>query len=79
MDHRSFEIQATFPKDSLLSILIYDHDMIGTDDLIGETKIDLENRFYGCGEDRLPVIRDRWHLASTFPVIVIVMLSHAKM
>ncbi|XP_058524347.1 fer-1-like protein 6 [Ochotona princeps] len=43
---RSFEIQATFPKDSLLSILIYDHDIIGTDDLIGETKIDLENRFY---------------------------------
>ncbi|XP_006028532.1 fer-1-like protein 6 [Alligator sinensis] len=43
---RSFEIQAIFPKDSLLSILIYDHDLIGTDDLIGETKIDLENRFY---------------------------------
>nr|XP_030122517.3 fer-1-like protein 6 isoform X2 [Taeniopygia guttata] len=43
---RSFEIQATFPKDSLLTVLIYDHDFIGTDDLIGETKIDLENRFY---------------------------------
>lgn len=43
---RSFELQATFPKDSLLSVLIYDHDMIGTDDLIGETRIDLENRFY---------------------------------
>lgn len=43
---RSFEIQATFPKESLLSVLIYDHDMIGSDDLIGETKIDLENRFY---------------------------------
>ncbi|XP_070488102.1 fer-1-like protein 6 isoform X1 [Equus przewalskii] len=43
---RSFEIQATFPKESLLSVLIYDHDMIGTDDLIGETRIDLENRFY---------------------------------
>ncbi|XP_075406693.1 fer-1-like protein 6 [Tenrec ecaudatus] len=43
---RSFEIQATFPKESLLSVLIYDHDLIGTDDLIGETKIDLENRFY---------------------------------
>ncbi|XP_012598790.2 fer-1-like protein 6 [Microcebus murinus] len=43
---RSFEIQATFPKESMLSVLIYDHDMIGTDDLIGETKIDLENRFY---------------------------------
>ncbi|PKK33907.1 fer-1-like family member 6 [Columba livia] len=43
---RSFEIQAAFPKDSLLTVLIYDHDFVGTDDLIGETKIDLENRFY---------------------------------
>lgn len=43
---RSFEIQATFPKESLLTILIYDYDLIGSDDLIGETKIDLENRFY---------------------------------
>uniref|UniRef100_A0A8C0DWT4 Fer-1 like family member 6 n=1 Tax=Balaenoptera musculus TaxID=9771 RepID=A0A8C0DWT4_BALMU len=43
---RSFEIQATFPKESLLSVLIYDHDMIGMDYLIGETRIDLENRFY---------------------------------
>ncbi|XP_058131978.1 fer-1-like protein 6 [Dasypus novemcinctus] len=43
---RSFEIQATFPMETLLSVLIYDHDIIGTDDLIGETKIDLENRFY---------------------------------
>ncbi|NXX55327.1 FR1L6 protein, partial [Scopus umbretta] len=43
---RSFEIQGTFPRDSLLTVLIYDHDFVGTDDLIGETKIDLENRFY---------------------------------
>ncbi|XP_053101941.1 fer-1-like protein 6 [Hemicordylus capensis] len=43
---RSFEIQASFPKESLLSVLIYDYDLIGSDDLIGETKIDLENRFY---------------------------------
>ncbi|XP_048364575.1 fer-1-like protein 6 isoform X2 [Sphaerodactylus townsendi] len=43
---RSFELQATFPKESLLSVLIYDYDLIGSDDLIGETKIDLENRFY---------------------------------
>uniref|UniRef100_A0A8D0G245 Fer-1 like family member 6 n=1 Tax=Sphenodon punctatus TaxID=8508 RepID=A0A8D0G245_SPHPU len=43
---RSFEIQASFPKESLLSVVIYDHDLIGSDDLIGETKIDLENRFY---------------------------------
>ncbi|XP_067888777.1 fer-1-like protein 6 [Heterodontus francisci] len=43
---RSFEIQATFPMESLLTITIYDFDLIGTDDLIGSTKIDLENRFY---------------------------------
>ncbi|XP_068079665.2 fer-1-like protein 6 isoform X1 [Danio rerio] len=43
---RSFEFQATFPKESLLTILIYDYDLVGGDDLIGETQIDLENRFY---------------------------------
>ncbi|KAG7463981.1 hypothetical protein MATL_G00182400 [Megalops atlanticus] len=43
---RSFEVQATFPQESLLTVLIYDHDTVGSDDLIGETQIDLENRFY---------------------------------
>ncbi|KAK2849906.1 hypothetical protein Q7C36_008689 [Tachysurus vachellii] len=43
---RSFEIQASFPKESLLRILIYDYDVVGGDDFIGETQIDLENRFY---------------------------------
>ncbi|XP_063069858.1 fer-1-like protein 6 isoform X2 [Engraulis encrasicolus] len=43
---RSFEFQASFPKESLLKVLIYDYDLIGGDDLIGETYIDLENRFY---------------------------------
>uniref|UniRef100_A0A669BLS9 Fer-1 like family member 6 n=1 Tax=Oreochromis niloticus TaxID=8128 RepID=A0A669BLS9_ORENI len=43
---RSFEMQATLPQESLLSVLIYDHDLVGGDDLIGETCIDLENRYY---------------------------------
>lgn len=43
---RSFDIEATFPMESMLTVAVYDWDLVGTDDLIGETKIDLENRFY---------------------------------
>uniref|UniRef100_UPI003AAC01DE otoferlin-like isoform X1 n=1 Tax=Centroberyx gerrardi TaxID=166262 RepID=UPI003AAC01DE len=43
---KSFDIEATFPMDSTLTVSIFDWDLVGTDDLIGETKIDLENRFY---------------------------------
>lgn len=43
---RSFDVEATFPMDSTLTVSIYDWDLVGTDDLIGETKLDLENRFY---------------------------------
>lgn len=43
---RSFDIEATFPMESMLTVAIYDWDLVGSDDLIGETKIDLENRYY---------------------------------
>lgn len=43
---RCFEIEATFPQDSLLTVQVFDWDLVGSDDTIGETKIDLENRFY---------------------------------
>ncbi|XP_035265162.1 otoferlin-like [Anguilla anguilla] len=43
---KSFDVEATFPMESLLTVSIYDWDLVGTDDLIGETKIDLENRLY---------------------------------
>ncbi|CAG2103855.1 unnamed protein product, partial [Medioppia subpectinata] len=55
---KCFEFDATFPQDSMCTIQIYDWDLFGTDDLIGETKIDLENRFYSkhratCGISRV--------------------------
>ena len=43
---RCFEIEATFPQDSMLRVQIFDWDLVGSDDLIGETHIDLENRYY---------------------------------
>ncbi|XP_026527237.1 otoferlin [Notechis scutatus] len=54
---KSFDIEATFPMESMLTVAIYDWDLVGSDDLIGETKIDLENRYYSkhratCGISR---------------------------
>ena len=46
LNFRCFEFEATFPQDSVLNVQVYDWDLLGSDDLIGETKIDLENRFY---------------------------------
>lgn len=43
---KCFEIEAVFPQDSMLTIQVLDWDLVGSDDLIGETRIDLENRFY---------------------------------
>ncbi|XP_037936219.1 otoferlin-like [Teleopsis dalmanni] len=43
---KCFEVEATFPQDSMLTMQIFDWDLVGSDDLIGETRIDLENRFY---------------------------------
>ena len=40
-----FELKAMMPIDKDLLIQIKDYDLIGTDDVIGETQIDLENRF----------------------------------
>ena len=32
---RCFEIEASFPQDSLLQLQLYDWDLLGSDDLIG--------------------------------------------
>ena len=42
---KMFEFPATLPFDHTLTISVMDWDRLSADDLIGETKIDLENRF----------------------------------
>lgn len=43
---KCFEFRGTFPKEHLLKITVMDRDVISEDDLIGETTIDLESRYY---------------------------------
>ncbi|XP_058541406.1 fer-1-like protein 4 [Neofelis nebulosa] len=40
------ELSISLPAEPELTVAVYDHDLVGSDDLIGETHIDLENRFY---------------------------------
>ncbi|XP_051271745.1 fer-1-like protein 4 [Dicentrarchus labrax] len=41
-----FEFTVSFPLETEMVIKVMDHDLIGADDEIGETRVDLENRFY---------------------------------
>ena len=41
-----FEMEAAFPMESYLRVQVYDYSTLSTDDMVGETVIDLENRFH---------------------------------
>lgn len=43
---RCFEFEAVVPFDTTVRVAVMDWDMLSGDDLIGETFIDIENRFY---------------------------------
>ncbi|XP_060846305.1 fer-1-like protein 6 [Rhopalosiphum padi] len=43
---RCYEREISFPKCSILKVRIMDYDRIGKDELIGETTIDIESRYF---------------------------------
>lgn len=43
---RCFEFEAVVPFDTTVRVAVMDWDMLSGDDLIGETFIDIENRYY---------------------------------
>lgn len=43
--HRQFDLEVKIPQDNLLTVGVYDADLMSST-LIGETKIDIENRFF---------------------------------
>ncbi|CBN80088.1 conserved unknown protein [Ectocarpus siliculosus] len=46
---RVFEFEVTMPGESQLKLKLYDYDRFGADELIGETVIDLEDRWFSRG------------------------------
>ncbi|XP_061641783.1 fer-1-like protein 4 isoform X2 [Phyllopteryx taeniolatus] len=41
-----FEVTVSFPAETEALVRVMDRDVVGADDVIGETRVDLENRFY---------------------------------
>lgn len=46
LSYRMYEFHATLPEDYLLRMSLYNYDTISSDELIGTTTIDLEDRVY---------------------------------
>ena len=60
-----FDLETTLPGASLLKIELWDHDEVFSDELIGRTIIDLEDRFFSNKWQRIPnkpiETRTLWH------------------
>ncbi len=46
--YRGYEFEVKLPIQSILRVQIWDWDMTSSNDMIAETKIDIENRWFSC-------------------------------
>ena len=51
--YKYYDIAGEMPGSSILKIQVYDYDDILSDDLIGTTLIDLEDRYFNCDWQKL--------------------------
>lgn len=63
---KCFDIEATFPMDSQLSVQVFDWDLLSGDDLIGETKVSQKNEF------NLSIFRSTWRIDSIQSIALLV-------
>lgn len=67
--HKCYEFNVSFPGSPVIAIEAYDYDLFFGDDLIGVTKLDLDDRFFNkewCGIENKPIeYRDLTHQTST--------------
>jgi len=68
---KCYELHCSFPQQSVITVQCWDWDQIGADDLIGQTKIDLENRIYNnewkALEYKSIEFRSLWTASSSSP------------
>ncbi|KAL7054432.1 hypothetical protein AAHC03_026054 [Spirometra sp. Aus1] len=55
---KMFQFDAKFPMDTTLHVQVFDHDIFGSNDLIGETVIDLEARYHSPHRPRCGLIKN---------------------
>lgn len=63
---KCFDIEATFPMDSQLSVQVFDWDLLSGDDLIGETKVRQKSEF------NLSIFRSTWRIDSIQSIALLV-------
>jgi len=68
---KCYELNCTFPVQTVLDVAVWDWDKLSSDDLIGSTRIDLENRFFSSEWQKFefkPIeFRTLWNPSSTNP------------
>jgi Ca2+-dependent lipid-binding protein len=69
--YKQYDFEAIFPGTGPLSVKVMDYDLIFGDDMIGETKIDLEDRFFNADwqamKDKPIEYRQIYHPSSSLP------------